>query len=261
MAMGKLDRAALEIASLEYPDLQPEPWLAVLDAHASALAARVAPNAAGIDFLEAANEYLFGDLGFRGEEANYYDPRNSCLNEVLEFRTGLPITLSVVYMEICRRLARPVYGIGLPGHFIVQYDDGCFSAYLDPFHQGAVLSVEECFALARTATGTDVPSDPALLKPVTHRQLLQRMLNNLRAVYFSRQNWAKALRVLDLVVEVNPNSAEDRKQRGVTQLRLNRMHAARVDLERYLELSPEAADAEEIRKQLLDLRQYLAGLN
>ena len=261
MPMGRLDRAALELAGIEHPGLSAGPWLAALDAHAAELGRRVPANADGIDFIDAANGYLFGDLGFRGEDANYYDPRNSCLNDVLELRIGIPITLSVVYMEIARRLARPVYGVGLPGHFIVQYDDGDYAAYLDPYHGGRQLSAEDCYELARAATGSDLPSDRALLAPVTHRPILQRMINNLRAVYLSRQNWAKVVRVLNLLLEAYPDSVDEHKQRGIAHLRLNHTSAACSDLERYLELSPRAEDGEEVRKQVRDLRQYLAELN
>ena len=122
----ELDRAALALARIEYPGLDIEPFIAILDSCAVELASRPSDCSGGSEYVEAANQYLFGELGFIGNLQNYYDPRNSCLNEVLIARTGIPIALAVVYLEIGRRLAQPVYGIGLPGHFLVQYRDAHF---------------------------------------------------------------------------------------------------------------------------------------
>src|ERR1700728_802967 len=140
---GTLVVAALEIASIETPDLEPGPFLGVLDRIASGIAARLPASASGREFVSAANSYLFGDLGFHGNEIDYNDPRNSCLNYVLDRRTGIPIALSVVYIEVARRLGQPVSGIGLPGHFIVEYNDGDYATYIDPFHSGKLLSVDD----------------------------------------------------------------------------------------------------------------------
>lgn len=259
--MGRLDIAALELATLEYPDLDIQPWLTVLDEHADALQARVSPDAPGEEFLDAANLYLFREQRFAGDTANYFDPRHSCLNDVLEARTGIPITLSVVYMEIARRLARPVYGIGLPGHFIVQYDDGDYSAYLDPFNSGTPLTDTECFDLARRVTGSAFPDDRSLLAPVNHRQILLRMINNLRGVHFQRRNFPRALRVLDFLLSVFPGSAEEFKQRGIVHAQMGSFAAARADLRRYLELAPAAEDKKEVEEHLRSVQKQLAELN
>src|SRR6185437_13353557 len=128
-----LDRAALDLAAIEFPGLDPEPSIAALETMAAELCARLAGVPEGAGRVCIANDFLFNRLGFHGNETDYYNPRNSCLNEVLERRTGIPITLSVVYMEVARRAGIPVYGIGLPGHFIVQYDDGRSSLFIDPF--------------------------------------------------------------------------------------------------------------------------------
>jgi len=261
MPMGRLDRAALELATLEHPSLEIDRWLGVLDDHARALGERVAQDAPGDRFIEALNEYLFRDQGFTGDTANYYDPRNSCLNDVLESRTGIPITLAVVYMEVARRLARPVYGIGLPGHFLALYDDGELSVYLDPFNGGTRLTAEECFDLARRATGSDVAADRALLAPVTHRQILLRMIHNLLGVHLQRRNFPGALRVLDFLVGVFPGAAEELKQRGMVHAQLGNWSAARTDLRRYIELAPAAPDRNEVAEQLQIVQRQLAGLN
>src|ERR1700677_1353196 len=145
---ARLDVAALEMAALETPDLDPEALLRILDRNQSGVAARFPSSANGREFVRVANAHLFGDLGFHGNEIDYNDPRNSCLNYVLDRRTGIPIALSVVYIEVARRLGRPVSGVGLPGHFIVQYNDGEFESYIDPFHSGKLLSAEECREVA-----------------------------------------------------------------------------------------------------------------
>jgi len=137
---GELDAAALEMAAIERPDLDPAPYLDTLDQLASEIATRLGRGHDGPKFVRVANQYLFEELSFRGNESEYYDPRNSCLDAVLDRRTGIPITLSVIFIEVARRLGQPVTGIGLPGHFIVQYDDGKYSTFADPFHGGKLLT-------------------------------------------------------------------------------------------------------------------------
>jgi regulator of sirC expression with transglutaminase-like and TPR domain len=256
-----LDRAALELAGIEYPGLDIEPFIGILDSYAVELSERLAGRSGGPDFVEAANQYLFEELGFTGNVGNYYDPRNSCLNEVLTTRTGIPITLSVVYLEIGRRLVRPVHGIGLPGHFLVEYRDADFAAFIDVFHGGRVLTMAECFALARQSTGVPLGDDPRMLAPTGKRQILARMLHNLRGVYFHRRAYSKALQTLNLLVAADPHAAEEYKLRGMVHLQMQNLAAARADLETYLRLAPEAADRAEIEQRLRSLRSYQAGLN
>jgi len=256
-----LDRAALALARIEYPGLDIEPFIGILDSYAVELSERLAGRCHGSDYIEAANQYLFGELGFTGNAAHYYDPRNSCLNDVLIARTGIPITLAVVYLEIGRRLAQPVYGIGLPGHFLVQYRDADFAAYIDVFHGGKLLTTPECFDLARQAAGVPLSDDPRMLAPASKRQIVMRMLHNLRGVYLHRRAYRKALQTLNLLVAADPESAEEYKQRGMVHLQMRNATAARGDLEAYLRLAPEATDRAEIDQRLRSLRSYQAGLN
>jgi regulator of sirC expression with transglutaminase-like and TPR domain len=256
-----LDRAALELARIEHPGLDIEPFIGILDSYAVELSERLAGRLGGSDYVEAANRYLFGELGFTGNAENYYDPRNSCLNEVLTARTGIPIALAVVYLEIGRRLAQPVYGIGLPGHFLVQYRSAEFSAFIDVFHGGRLLTMAECFEMARLSTGAQLGDDPRMLAPASKRQIVTRMVRNLRGVYFMRHAYGKALQTLNLLLSADPDDAEEYKQRGLVHTEMRSFAAARADLENYLRLSPEAADREEIDKHLRALRKYQAGLN
>ena len=256
-----LDRAALELAHIEYPNLDIEPFIGILDSYAVELSERLAGRPGGADYVEVANHYLFVELGFTGNAADYYDPRNSCLNEVLAVRTGIPIPLAVIYLEIARRLAKPVYGIGLPGHFLVQYRDTDFAAFIDVFHGGRLLSTMECFDLARQTSGEPLPDDPRLLAPVDKRQILTRMLHNLRGVYLHRRAFGKALQTLNLLMGADPDAAEEYKLRGMVHLQMRNPVAGRGDLETYLRLAPEAADRAEIEQSLRALRSYQAGLN
>jgi regulator of sirC expression with transglutaminase-like and TPR domain len=247
-----LDQAALRLATIEYPDLEMEQFLRVLDSYAVELAGRLRAES---NFVVAANQYLFDELGFAGATADYYNPANSCLNDVLMSKTGIPITLSVVYMELARRLEKPVFGIGLPGHFVVQYDDGFYSTYIDVFHGGKLLEPADCYELART------PADPALLARVNKRQIVARMINNLRGIYFSRSAHRKMLQILNLLLEANPDSADEYKQRGITHLQMEQTRAAKADLERYLALAPDAPDRAQVEKQLVSLNRWLVGMN
>jgi regulator of sirC expression with transglutaminase-like and TPR domain len=256
---GRLDVAALEIASIETPDLDPEPFLAVLDKIASEIAARLPPSCDGREFVRVSNSYLFGDLGFRGNEIDYNDPRNSCLNYVLDRRIGIPIALAVVYIEVARRLGHPVAGVGLPGHFIVQYNDGKFATYIDPFHSGQLLTTEDCRKLARDRTGSD--ADATALAPVGTRYILVRMLNNLRSAYFRGKQFDKMVAVTDLLIEAFPRNPEYYKARGVARLRMRQFRNAQKDLELYLKYSPNAEDREQIAQQLGTIHRWLGRLN
>ncbi len=251
----ELDRAVLTVATIEFPGLAIENCLGTLDAFALEVGSR-ARNGNGRDYVDAVNYFLFREIGLRGNEEDYYDPYNSCLNEVIARRVGIPITLSVLYMEISRRLKRPVFGIGLPGHFVVQYNDGQYSTFIDPFHGGELLSADQCYDRAQVAI-----ADPRLLAPVDNRQIVFRMLNNLRGIYFSRRKFPKALQVMDLLIDVSPRLADLRKQRGQLHLQMQNMRGARADLEEYLRLAPGAEDREAMEGQLKSVLRWLASLN
>ena len=256
-----LDVAALEMATIEYADLKPEPYLSALDGIANGIESRLHEHADGPRFIETANDCLFDELGLRGNEADYYDPKNSCLNAVLDRRLGIPITISVVYMEVSRRLRRPVFGIGLPGHFIVQYDDDAYNTFIDPFHGGKLLNHEDCRLLAKDIGGVELSADPTLLRPVRNQQILIRMLNNLRAAYFRSKNYSKAVKALDLLIESSPDAADHYKARAFAHMHLKELLAARGDFDMYLRCSPEAADRAEIAKHLEAIHRWLGSVN
>lgn len=256
-----LDVAALELASVEFPGLDVDASLFRLENLSEQIDSQLTPRAPALDFIRATNELLFDVLQFRGNEDAYYDPRNSCLNSVLMRRMGIPISLSVVYIEISRRLGRPVAGVGLPGHFIVVYEDRDSRYWIDPFHQGRILTFAECCTLARQTANMDLRANPAVLAPVSKRQILVRMLSNLKAIYLRGEAFDKARQVLDLLIDAMPDYAEEYRQRGLIHLRQLNHRAAKADLETYLRLAPDAPERESVKKQLVLIERWKAGLN
>ncbi len=256
-----LDVAALDLARVEFPGLDQEASLARLESLASQIKATLPDRATGLQFIKAVNACLYDHLQFRGNEEDYYDPRNSCLNAVLSRRLGIPISLSIVYIEIARRLGHPVYGVGLPGHFIVVYEgEGC-RYWIDPFHNGRILSFEDCCSLAHQAGGVDLRANPAMLAPVSKRQILVRMLGNLKSIYLRGQALDKARFILDLLINAMPEYAEEYRHRGLVHLRQLNHRAAKADLETYLRLERDAPERSEVERQLLMIERWKASLN
>jgi len=251
---GRLDRAAFDLATIQFPELDPEPYLLQLNDLASQLGDRLRNFNDGRDFVETAQKFLFEELGFRGNDTDFFDPLNSCLNQVLTRRTGIAITLSLLYMEVGRRLHMPLYGIGLPRHFVVQYDDGNYNTYIDPYG-GKPITARDCFALAQTQV-----FDPSILARVTKKQMVMRMLHNLRHVYLRSNDFDRAVTTMDWLIVGYPEAAAF-KSRGALLLELKRYQAARRDLEKYLELEPDAADRESIERSLEKIHQWLASVN
>jgi regulator of sirC expression with transglutaminase-like and TPR domain len=256
----RLARAALLIAAAEQPGLEVDRYLARLDDLAdTALAARRAADT--LSRLHRLREFLFEELGFAGDRSDYFDPRNSHLNEVLDRRLGIPITLSLVFIEVGRRLGLQMEGIGLPGHFITGARIAGEQVLLDPFNRGAVLTVEACGQVVRQALGRAVRLRPEHFAPVDNRQFLTRMLANLKGVYWRQEAWPKVVRVIDRMLALNPAAAGERRDRGAAWSNMGRLERGVADWERYLTEFPDAADHEQVRGQLRRVRQKLAQLN
>ena len=256
-----LDIAALELASIEFPGLDLDASLFRLSNLAEQIGCQLTGEVSGMEFVKTTNDLLFDVLQFRGNGDEYYDPRNSCLNSVLMRRTGIPISLSVVYIEIARRLNQPIYGVGLPGHFIVAYEGREDRFWIDPFNEGKILTFADCCSLAKQTAGVDLRANPAVLAPVNKRQILVRMLSNLKAIYLRGQAFDKARHVLDLLIDAMPDYAEEYRQRGLIHLKQLNHRAAKSDLETYLRLAPEAPEREQVQKQLVMIERWKAGLN
>ena len=252
-----LGRVALEIARTEYPELDQGPYLRRLDELARDVRP---PRPDPLTMIEALNTCLFARQGFHGNTEDYYDPRNSFLNDVLDRRTGIPITLSAVYMEVARRLDFPICGVGMPGHFLVKYP-GEPELFVDPFHGGRILMESDCEQRLRELYGPEAHLEPAFLEAVTKKQMVTRMLHNLKGIYFRNRQFRKAVAIEDILLAIYPRSAEDYRQRGALHLHLENSRLAVADFERYLELAPGAADAQEVRQSLSELKRLLARLN
>lgn len=245
---------ALLIALDEYPDLDAAACDAQLDAIADSLREQVAAIDAAPMKMQAINRRLFEELGFAGNHAEYYDPRNSYLNDVLRRRLGNPISLAVVQMEVARRLGVALEGVSFPGHFLVSLpvDDGML--VMDPFNGGRPLSADELRQRAQPHFGEPVPDETLLrvLVPASPRAILVRMLRNLHALYAERGDWARAVRCADRILRLSPDNVEALRDRGLGYLELGHRAGATRDLGRYLRIQPEAEDAETVRDRLVE---------
>ncbi len=249
------------MARAEYPDLDVQGYLHRLDRLAAGA------GAGGLERdplrrLHRVREYLFEEQGFRGNAEEYHDPRNSFLNEVLDRRLGIPITLSLVLVEVGRRLGLTIHGVGLPAHFIVGFHagEGC-RVLLDPFNGGSVLTPEGCEAVVSRALGRPVTLQEEHFAPVSKRQFLIRMLSNLKAVYFRQEAWDKALRVSARLLLLDPDNTCEIRDRGVVLANLGDLQRAAADWETYLRGNPQSPDAEVVRSRLRRVRQALGTLN
>jgi regulator of sirC expression with transglutaminase-like and TPR domain len=256
-----LTRAALLIARTEYPDLDTESYAARLDQ----LAGRVSALISGLDSqqtIAALNRVLFDEAGLRGNREDYYDPRNSFLNDAIDRGLGIPITLSIVYMEVARRIGFSLVGVGMPGHFLLKYfADGGRELLIDCFNRGDILSRQDCQTRLDEIYSGEMTLRPEFLHPISRRQILTRMLNNLKTVYLSTRNFRKALPIADLILVIYPRSAEDVKQRALLRYSLALPKLAAEDLEEYLRISPAASDADDIRQMSLSIHRMLALMN
>jgi len=256
-----LARAALLIACEEYPALDPALYLGRLDEMASAVRRRLPAEGGVGDAVSALNDYLFAEQGFHGNEQDYYDPRNSFLNEVLDRRTGIPITLSAVYMEVAQRAGVGAAGVGLPGHFIVKVSAAGSDLLVDPYHAGLRLSEADCQERLDRIYGGRLRLDSTMLAPCGPKGILARMLRNLKAIYLKTGEQERALRVLDLLLQVNPHSGEDVRDRGLLYAAMDRYNLAAQDLQSYVELFPGAPEASELRERVAEFRGKAARVN
>jgi len=245
-----LERAALYIAQEEYPDLDVDEYLNALDMMADDVREQLPIESYPLKILKTINHYLYGNLGFAGNTENYYDPRNSFFNDVIDRRTGIPITLSLVYLAIAQRLDFPMVGIGMPGHFLIRPIQEDMDIFVDAFSQGEILFPQDCQDRLNQMSGQSVEMQPQFLAAVTSRQFLARMLTNLKATYLDRGEMEKVLAAIERILLLFPNAAFELRDRGILYFRMNRWIEARQDLEAYLDALPMADDRDTIRKLL-----------
>ena len=265
----ELARACLMIAEDAYPGLDVDGYVNELARLAVRLHARLARGAGAEEKIVALNEFLFDELGFSGNAEDYYDPRNSYLNEVIDRRTGIPITLAVLYMEMGRKIGLPLEGVSFPGHFLVRVRMRGGMLVLDPFAGGDPQSEDELRVrlervVPREATGgipvRDLPLEQ-FLEPATKRQILARLLRNLKGIYRQAEQPERMLDVLNRALVVTPDSTSDLRDRGVVYQQLQCYRAALQDLRDYIAREPEAADADEMRVKVIELNSLCARLN
>jgi len=264
-----LARACLQIAEDAYPGLDVDGYVGEIERFAKRLRARIPMQAMPEERVVALNEFLYDDLGFSGNTDNYYDPRNSYLNEVLDRRTGIPITLAVLYMEIGRRIGLEFQGVSFPGHFLVRMRMRGGTLVLDPFSGGMPQSEDELRerlkrVIPRGATGgipiAELPLDQ-FLEPASNRQILARVLRNLKGVYRKADKPERLLEVLNRMIIVAPDSPGELRDRGMVYQRLECWRPALKDLADYLQREPDASDIDEVRAKMMELSARCARLN
>ena len=245
----ELAPAALAIARVEYPSLDPGSYVAALDRMGREAAARMQQTAD--DSVRAFNEYLYDEQGFSGNRNRYDDPRNSFINEVLERRVGIPISLAVVYLEVARRAGLQVDGINFPGHFLLRAREGVTAeagsevVIIDPFHGGAQLSEYDCRQLLRQHVGDQAAFDTALLAPATRHEIVVRMLVNLKRLYVRMRSFPQARVISSLLLVIDPAAVSELRDRGLLAYHLQDFPAALRDLEEYLRLAPKSSEPAE----------------
>lgn len=241
------------IAAAEYPGLDICRELASLDSLARAASRRMTPNLDPFRSVNTLSEYLFDEVGFTGNLSDYYDPRNSMLNDVLDRRLGIPITLSLVYIEVGKRLGLPITGVGMPGHFLVKHTEEV-GLYIDPFNAGILLSESDCARKFHEVTEADVQWTPSYLRPIDNLQFVARLIRNLKAIYVRRQDFARALRMSNWLITLQPAVASEQRDRGIIKYEMGNYGGALDDLQAYLDRVPETFEIT-IKELVYRLRQ------
>jgi regulator of sirC expression with transglutaminase-like and TPR domain len=236
-------------------------YLAILDELAARAQPAVQAAKTDVDIVEALNQFLFNKLNFAGNSGNYYHPDNSFLNKVLDQRTGIPISLSVIYLEIGLRLGLPLWGIGMPRHFIVGYGTQTRPIYIDVFDQGRILSEDDCLAISHVAPADRLAFKHDYLKPTPNRAIIFRMLLNLKQIYVTWEDWTNAYKTVDLMVLTRPEEITEVRDRGLLAYRLDRLQDAIFDIKRYLFLASDSVDAGWLENRLEAMEEKFTRLN
>ncbi len=252
---GDFDLAtgALLVASTDDPNVDIDGCRDNLDRMADAARSRMPADPGPLEELNAITDLLFGVIGFAGNRDDYYDPNNSYLNHVLERRLGIPITLSLLCIEVARRAGVPVLGIGMPGHFLVRHRDE-ENYFVDAFNGGLLMNRDECGAVMRQAAGDSTRLEEQHLNPVTPREILARVLRNLKAVYWDREEFDRCITTIGALMAVLPDRPEEQRDRGVVHLKAGNHQQSADDFAAYIEAAPQADDIETVRNALSRLR-------
>jgi regulator of sirC expression with transglutaminase-like and TPR domain len=257
----ELAHTALLMATYLGERVDPAVYLNRLTGIAAALRPMIEAEAEVGGQLECLNRYFFQTLGFNGNERDYYHPVNSCLNKVLDLRTGIPISLRVLYLELGWQVGLPLYGVGMPLHFIV----GCRSDgqphFIDVFNEGNWLSEEDCLEICQLPLSDLEPFRREHLQPVSKKAILFRMLLNLKQIYINQKGWERAYKVVDLLLEIQPDQPGEIRDRGLIAYRLNHLQEAIFDIKHYLSYAPEQGEAEWLRDHVTKMEEKLLRSN
>jgi regulator of sirC expression with transglutaminase-like and TPR domain len=257
-----LARGALLIAAEEHPGINIEDWMARLHELGDRAAERMPAGADWTTRLSILNRFLFKEEGFTGSETEVFDPRDSFLNEVLTRKSGIPITLSLIYMEVGRRAGMELQGVSFPGHFLVKMAVPGGDVVVDPYNGGIPLTVEQLEARLRDVyLDQPIPLLEEVLVAADNKAILARILRNLKTWYLHESDWMRALSALDRMLMLEPDSLEELRERGEVYWQLECFRAAHADLERYLKLAPDAEEAMELHEKIVLLQKLAASLN
>jgi regulator of sirC expression with transglutaminase-like and TPR domain len=256
-----LDRASLIMALEEYPDLDVQEYLRKLDTLAARAEVLIGEDFDPTDTIECINQVLFVQEGLRGNDEDYYDPRNSFLNEVLDRRLGIPISLSVIFMEVAKRIGFQIEGVGFPGHFLVKHVDNDRDIIVDPFNLGRILTPNDCQELLDKVYNGTVSINASLLQPMNKRTILTRMLYNLKGVYIQKEQKYKALSVIDRILMLNPWTPSEVRDRGLLYMETSLFAKALADLEAYLARAAAPEDQAYIKNHIKLLRSIVCEQN
>jgi regulator of sirC expression with transglutaminase-like and TPR domain len=247
-------KAALYFAQTEYPHIQPQEYLNVLDLMANQIKPNLPPSLYPLKVIKTINQYLFQEMGFIGDNLDYYNPRNSFLNEVMERRAGIPLTLSLIYLEIAKRIGFKMVGIGMPGHFLIRPDFEDAGIFVDAFTQGEILFEEDCKTRIKEIYQQEMEFQSSFLNQVGNRQILMRMLTNLKVVYLDHKQFDKALNIVNGILLLFPNHPRELRDRGLLYYQLGQFLQAKQSFESYLNRFPNAQDRDTIVNLLNQLR-------
>ncbi|MBD0301506.1 MAG: SirB1 family protein [Tolypothrix sp. T3-bin4] len=248
-----LAKAALYIAQEEYPDIDVDQYLNVLDTMATEAKKRLPIGRYPLRVIQNLNQYLYDDLGFAGNKKDYYDPRNSFFNDVIDRRLGIPITLALVYIEVARRDDFPMVGVGMPLHFLIRPDIPDMEIFVDAFNNGEVMFAQDCQQRLSQIYQQNVTLQPEFLVAVNHRQFLVRMLTNLKYIYLKQQDIEKAIAAVEKILLLLPDMISELRDRGLLYYQLGLYSQATQDLQSYLTKVPDAEDAPVIRRLLTQM--------
>jgi regulator of sirC expression with transglutaminase-like and TPR domain len=260
-AVFPLDRAALAIGLEEYPKLDIDSYLRRLDTLAVRADLLAGNDRSCSNLLECLNEVLFVQEALRGNADDYYNPRNSYLNEVLDRKQGIPISLSVIYIEVARRMNFLVQGVGFPGHFMAKCRSKEREILIDPYQMGRVMNLEDCQEILDRVYGGSVPVQPAYLQPMEKKSIATRMLFHLKGIYYQAEDYNKALSVVDRILMLNPGTLSEIRDRGLLHMQTSLFSQALADLEYYLKQASAPEDLAFIEAHIKTLRGVVAAAN